>query len=58
MSTDDGTKTKKNRLSGYETASSAEDSASMFKLILAKIDTINALDCHQSLPMASAANLP
>jgi hypothetical protein len=52
MSTDDGTKTKKNRLS------SAEDSASMFKLILAKIDTINALDCHQSLPMASAANLP
>jgi hypothetical protein len=56
MSTDDGT--KKNRLSGDETVSSAEDSASMFKLILAKIDTIDALDCHQSLPMASAANLP
>jgi hypothetical protein len=56
MSTNDNA--KKKGLFGDETVPSAEDLVAMFKLILVKIDTIDTLDCHRSLPMASVVNLP
>jgi hypothetical protein len=56
MSTDDDA--KKKGLFSDEAGSGAEDLVAMFKLILAKIDTIDTLDCHRSLPMAFVANLP